>query len=156
MHLKIPLILKQIIGILIVTLITFNGSSQTVTVNNPPTNLPKAFSTLGDSTSINIIELSELFSKKNNEKVILTLGSQFFLEGVVQSISDNNTVTTISIKLSTPSPLLLTFSKIILAQDSIIYRGLISGRNTGDCLELIKDKNQFKFIKKEINYLRAE
>lgn len=151
-------IFKRIAAIHILLLITIIGNGQNPPVNQPSKNLPKAFSNLSDSISLDITGLTSLFSKKNGEKVLIALENKTVLEGVVQSVSAkyNNTLTTVAVKFAFPHSLLLTFSKIVEAPDTIIYRGLITGRNTGDCLELLQEKNQFKFIKRDINYLRAE
>ena len=120
--------------------------------------MPAAFSSVPDTLSVNEATLLSLFTKTQNDELAINLGNGLQIGGIVRSVTSKyaNAITTVSVKLTVPSDLLFTFSRIVTEPGKIVYRGLITGKGTSDYLELIQDLNQFKLIKKDITRLKAE
>ena len=142
--------------LLITTYTASNG--QSVPINQPVENMPASFSSVTDTISVNEATLLSLFSKKENDELAINLGNGLQIGGIIRSVTSKyaNAITTVSVKLTVPSDLLFTFSRIVTEPGKIVYRGLITGKGTGDYLELIQESNQFKLIKKDISRLKAE
>lgn len=157
-HIKLKKRLLKLLLLLSILFKTSLGVAQNPPVNEPVNNLPKIFFGLSDSIKIEMSAFTNLFLKKGGESVVINLGNELVFDGTVQDnyTSYDNKLQTVTIKTILPYPLLITFSKVQIADDKIIYRSLITGRSIGDYIELILDKGQYKFIKKDINRLRAE
>lgn len=157
-HFRLFNLIKKPAFLLILIISHSVSNGQSVPINQPVENLPTSFSMVTDTILVNEATLLSLFNKTENDEFTINLGHGFKIGGIVRSVSSKyaNAITTVSSKLTVPSDLLFTFSRIVTESGQIVYRGLIMGKGTGDYLEFIHESNQFKLTKKDISRLKAE
>ncbi len=143
----------------VILLISVNASTQSLPpINEPDNNRPLAFAGVSDSITVSTTSLSAIIEKRQGDTITINTGNGTVIEGVLELITSkyNNALKTVSIRIISPEKILFSISRILLPSDKILYRGIITGKNTGDCFELVQNDDQYTFIKKNINKFRAE
>lgn len=148
--------MKQLYAILCLcgTLLFISSAAQeTVPVNLPDYDRPKLFQLLPDTILVEPGTLTSLLNKQEGNIVSsqLASGGSFIFEGRVASVTNkyDNSIQTVVILSTNYEGASLIFSRVILENGIVLYRGRIISFRHGDMFELSKKEENFILIKKD-------
>ena len=99
----------------------------------------------------------KIFSFKVNEKVVLPLGANTFLEGTVtEKVQQSAQVTSVNIIASNYQGALFTISRIAITGQPVTYTGRLVSMKHGDAFTLSMQGNELVFAKQKQSGLVAE
>ncbi len=120
---------------------------------------PQLFQNVSTKFSFKVSQIDEVMNYRLNQNVEIDLNPGLLFAGNVSSITnDAPGLTTITIQSSERSGLVLSFSKLILPDQSVIYRGLLQSKNHSDMLMLEQDAvtGLYNWNKKQVSHLLSD
>ncbi len=120
---------------------------------------PQLFAELSDKFAITSTFIDEVMSYQLKQPVEITVNPKLVFKGRVTSITnDAPGLTTISIQSSEKQGLILSLSRLVLPDQTIVYRGIILSKTNSDLLMLDKDAvtGHYVWIKKQVSQLIAD
>lgn len=138
-------ILKTIAVCVLLTVCYYEGSAQTIPVNEPDYNKPKLFSDLPQKAEVRLDEVDANLNQPVGKHVAVQIAQGFVIQGVIVSKSDpaDASVKSIVIKSSNRQGAACTLTKIVNADGSVSYKGRIVSMHHGDAFEIVSDKGNY-------------
>ncbi|HEX2606335.1 MAG TPA: hypothetical protein VHK91_03105 [Flavisolibacter sp.] len=135
-----------------------NASAQTAVLNEPDRSKPRLFADLPEKMNLYVTDLESLLDLPLGSTVSRKLSDGFQFEGTVISRSDAQDahVKSIVIRSTNKKGATFTFSRITDAAGNASFAGRIISLKNGDVLELVKEKGQYLFRKRELYDLVSE
>ena len=120
---------------------------------------PQLFQNVLSKFSFKVSQIDEVMNYHLHQNVEIDLTPGLLFAGSVSSITnDAPGLTTITIQSSEKGGLVLSFSKLVLPNQSIIYRGLVQSKNHSDMLMLEQDAvtGLYNWNKKQVSHLLSD
>lgn len=120
---------------------------------------PQLFAGLSEKFTLTPTFIDEVMNLQAKQLVEVIVNSRLVVKGKVSSINnDVPGLTTVSIQSSETDGLVLSLSRIILPDQTIVYRGIILSKGHSDLLILEKDPvtGNYNWIKKQVSQLIAD
>ena len=120
---------------------------------------PQLFQGVSAKFSYKVSLIDEVISYRLQQDIVIGLTPDLSFTGKVSSITnDAPGLTTITIQSSENGGQVLSFSKLVLPDQSIIYRGLVQSKNHSDMLMLEKDPvtGLYNWNKKQVSHLLSD
>lgn len=135
---------------LLSTFVTSAQQQRSLPVREPDYSKPLLFADLPDTIACDINSLSSLLTLTEGRQVEKEIAGNFRFKGDVTSFSkrENDHITGVTLRSSNYEGAILNLVKITGPGKEIRYTGRIVSLTHGDALELIKEGNQYYFIKK--------
>ena len=127
-----------------------------VPVNEPDYNKPQLFADLPDKMPLDVTAIESLFSLRTGSSTRVQPSIDVLFIGDIISSSDVQGAKTMVIKLINRPGATFTFTKITAKDGTVSYRGRIISRNNSDAFEVVKDKDQYFLVKKNLYDLMNE
>ncbi|MBY0478097.1 MAG: hypothetical protein K2Q24_10655 [Chitinophagaceae bacterium] len=120
---------------------------------------PKLFAELTEKFALTSTFIDEVMSYQLKQPVEVTVNPKLIFKGRVTAINnDAPGLTTISIQSSEKQGLILSLSKLVLPDQTVVYRGIILSNSNSDLLMLDRDAatGNYVWIKKQVSQLIAD
>lgn len=136
----------------------FSQAQEKAPFNNPDYSKPKLFADLPQKMNLKLIEAKSLLNLSVGASVNIQLTEQFHFKGMVVSKSNEKdaSVSSIVIRSANREGATLTLTKIMNADGSFTFSGRILSLKNGDAFELVQEKGQYFFQKKNLYEMIAE
>ena len=150
--------LKTIPVFILLSCFYLQSSAQqtTVAINEPDYNKPKLFADLPDKMPLDVSSIENFFSLRTGSSTRVLPSINTLFVGNIVSASDVQNAKTTIISLTNRPGATFTFTKITNSDGTIAYRGRIISRNNSDAFEVVKEKDQYFLIKKNLYDLMNE
>lgn len=120
---------------------------------------PQLFQSVSPKFSFKVSLIDEVMNYRLQQDVEIDLTPGLLFTGKVSSITnDAPGLQTITIQSSEKGGLVLSFSKLVLPDQSIIYRGMFQSKNHSDMLMLEQDAvtGLYNWNKKQVSHLLSD
>ena len=137
---------------LLILFVCVNSSAQkpSVPVREPDYNKPSLFQNLPEKINCRVNDLAALLGTEVGKPVSFSFSNNIIFQGIVSSVATKfeNSLQSIVIRSTNFPGAALSFSKLIGEDGSISYVGRIISFQHGDAYEIVKESDQYYFIKK--------
>ncbi len=120
---------------------------------------PQLFAGLSEKFALTPTFLQDVMNLQVKQPVEVIVSSRLIVKGSVSSINnDVPGLTTIAIQSSETEGMVLSLSRLILPDQTIVYRGIIISKNHSDMLILDKDPvtGNYVWTKKQVSMMIAD
>jgi len=136
----------------------YQGSAQTIPLNEPDYNKPKLFTDLPQKLNLRLADVDASLNQQVGSQVAIQLSDRFSFQGVVVSKSDaaDPSVKSVVIKSSNRVGATCTLTKIINTDGSVSYKGRIMSFRHGDAFEVALENGSYVLNKTTLYELYNE
>jgi hypothetical protein len=138
-------VLKTIAVCVLLSVCYYEGSAQSIPINEPDYNKPKLFNDLPNKMTLRIADVDASLNQSVGSNITVQIANGLVIHGTVVSKSNeaDANVKSVVIKSSNRQGAACTLTKVFNSDGTVTYRGRIISMRHGDAFEVVLENGTY-------------